>query len=62
MTAPDAAKYPGSGAKTLRRTPRTLSGPESEADEDVRPCSLGWVKFSEWKKTVCGSCKMSKGP
>ena len=23
-------------------------------------CTLGWVNFSEFEITVCGSCKMSK--
>ena len=23
-------------------------------------CTVGWVNFSEFKFTVCGSCKMSK--
>ena len=25
-------------------------------------CTLGWVKFSEWKKTGCGSCKICRRP
>ena len=47
-------------AKMQKRGGERKTGDRKKQRERDIYCTVGWVNFSEFQITVCGSCKMSK--